>query len=424
MTAISLLLIVALSALLFGTVETWSMAFIGALTVIAFLSVVVRLKQFDIKTSNVKGVFYAMLALIAFITFQLIPLPLVLLDKIHPNIKELTTITPDAIPSFHSISVYPFATGIEFAKLLVYLMFFTIPVIGIDKKDGIYTIIKGLALFGFLLSLFGIIQHAAWNGKIFWFRELTQGGTPFGPFVNRNHFAGFIGMIIPLTLGLALTSKTTDKKILFIFFCVVMSIALFFSLSRAGIISFFVGIVVFSIFLYGNFSKKRLIPVFLFLLVLGLYLLFLGISPIIERFAGTDITTEQRLFGWHGTLLAFKEYPIFGSGLGTFRYVFKIYQPEGNYSYWDHAHNDYLELLLEVGFIGIGICAVFLFFIAKAIIVKDWKQEDVYLNAGFISSIATMMVHSFFDFNMHIPSNAILLFLILGSAVSMARIIK
>src|SRR5260370_2890418 len=55
-------------------------------------------------------------------------------------------------------------------------------------------------IFGFLISIFGILQHLTFNGKLYWFREMLYGGIPFGPYVNRNHFAGFVELILPLAL--------------------------------------------------------------------------------------------------------------------------------------------------------------------------------------------------------------------------------
>src|SRR5260370_23873626 len=55
-------------------------------------------------------------------------------------------------------------------------------------------------IFGFLICIFGILQHLTFNGKLYWIREMHYGGIPFGPYVNRNHFAGFVELILPLAL--------------------------------------------------------------------------------------------------------------------------------------------------------------------------------------------------------------------------------
>jgi len=415
----SLIFIIILSTLLFGSVETWSIAVVGVLIALTFLFFIVRLKSFHIGSPVLKGLLFTMIGLSLYPVFQLIPLPFSIVSTASPEIKEIVTLSPHAIPLSHSISIYPFATETAFSRLLAYLMVFSIAVFGIQNRERLYRMLKVLAVFGFIVAVFGIIQHTAGNGKIYWFRELTHGGSPFGPFVNRNHFAGFIGMIIPLSLGVGLMTRSLEKKVMYTFFSITMTIALFFSLSRGGIVSFFSGIMVFIFVVFGKtYSVRRLVPVFLFILILASYILYLGITPIIDRFLQTDVSNEQRLLAWQGLLSALKDYPIFGSGLGTFQYIFKIYKPDGLYLYWDHAHNDYLELLLEVGIVGIIIIAIFFFFELKALFKTPWEDKETYLRAAFLSSITTIAVHSVVDFNLQIPSNAITFFLILGMAVS------
>ena len=418
----SLIFVVILATLLFGSVETWSIAVVGVLIALTFLFFIVRIKSLHIEPPVLKGLLFAMIGLSLYIVFQLIPLPFSIVTKASPEMKEIISLFPHTIPVSHSISIYPFATETAFSRLLAYLMVFSMAVFGIQDRERLYRMLKVLAVFGFLLAVFGIIQHTTGNGKIYWFRELTHGGSPFGPFVNRNHFAGFIGMVIPLSLGVGLMSRSLEKKIMYAFFSITMTVALFFSLSRGGIVSFFAGIMVFAFVVFGKtYSVRRLVPVFLFIIILASYLLYLGIAPIIDRFSQTDVSNEQRLLAWQGVLSALKDYPVFGSGLGTFQYIFKIYKPDGLYLYWDHAHNDYLELLLEIGIVGTIIVAIFFFFELKTILKTPWEGKEIYLHAAFLSSITTIAVQSVVDFNLQIPSNAIAIFLILGMAASLSR---
>ncbi len=419
----SLLLIVILSTLLFGSVETWSIAIVGIMTALTFMFFIMRVKSFHAESPVLKGLVLAMIGLSVYPLLQLVPLPFSIISKASPAMKEIVTLPPNIMPASHSISIYPFATETALSYLFAYLMVFSVAVFGIPNSRRLYRMLKVLAFFGFMVAIFGIIQHSTGNGKIYWFRELTHGGSPFGPFVNRNHFAGFVGMIIPLSLGIGLMSRSLEKKVMYVFFSIAMAIALFFSLSRGGIVSFFAGMMVFVFVVLGKtYSVRKLVPVFLFILVLATYLLYLGITPVIDRFLQTEVSNEQRLLAWQGALSAFKDYPIFGSGLGTFQHIFKIYKPEGLYRLWEHAHNDYLELLLEVGIAGSLIIAIFFFFQLNAIFKTPVKGKEIYLHAAFISSITTIAVHSIVDFNLHIPSNAILFFLISGIAVCFSRL--
>ena len=418
----SLVFIIILSTLLFGAVEKWSIAVVGVVTALSFIYFSCRVKKDVFRYDGAARILISMLALLAYSLFQLIPFPISILDLVHHKLKDLLMLSPGITRGFHSISIYPFATETAVADLVMCSMVFTIAAFGLQGENHVRRTIQCLVVFGFVLGIFGIIQQATWNGKIYWFRELTVGGVPYGPFVNRNHFAGFIGMIIPLSLGIAFTERTMEKKVLFGFLGVVMATALFFSLSRGGITSFFAAMLLFSLFaVTRDRSKRKLVPVLFFIIIVAAYLLYLGISPIVERFTHADISNEQRLTAWKGTWDAFRDYPILGTGLGTFQYIFKAYQPEGLSLYWDHAHNDYLEALLELGIIGALFVVFFFFSVFKVLFNKEWEGQETYLGAAFSASIAAIAVHSIFDFNLHILSNALLFSLILGMAVRMSR---
>jgi O-antigen ligase len=435
-----LLTIVVTSTLLFGAVEPWSIAIVGILTALMFCLFVLSFPGFTPEDRSSRRIAFACFLLFAYGLFQLIPLPVSFLKLLHPPLAEILalpaissdssvsattaySLLPTVLPVFHSVSLYPFVTELGLAKITIYLMVFAIAAFGFDDREDIYFVLKVLAIFCFIVGVFAIIQKGLWNGKIYWFRELTQGGIPFGPFVNRNHFAGWIGMVVPLSLGIGLMSRRGDKRIRYSFLGLIMAVALFFSLSRGGIISFLVGMGVFAFIAFRNtLSKRRLFPLFLFVLVLAGYLVYLGVSPIIERFAGTEPSNEQRLVVWVASLAAAKGFPVLGSGVGTYQYLFKMYQPESVQLFYDHAHNDYIEFLIETGVIGLALAALFAYLIFKTIRSADWTRREAYLKAGFYASIVSMAVHSFFDFNLHIPSNAILFSLILGLAVSLSRL--
>src|SRR5690348_10195942 len=94
---------------------------------------------------------------------------------------------------------------------------------------------------GFVISVFGILQHLTFNGKLYWFRELTYGGIPFGPYVNRNHFAGLMELLIPLALVPLVLGKVRRERLVVVALCAIMPVTgLFLSASRGGIVSFFV----------------------------------------------------------------------------------------------------------------------------------------------------------------------------------------
>ena len=423
LTGTGLVIIAAVSALLFGSVEYWTAALVGALTAGLFT---VNVFNAGMKADVPREVFYAAAALAAYPVFQMVPLPALALTFLQPRTAFLSGLDPGAVPAFHSITLYFFPTEMALARLIVYLMIFFMAALLPKQGGSVYGVLKALSGLGFVLALFGIIQHAAGNGKLYWLRPLSHGGAPFGPFVDRDHFAGYINMLIPLSLAVSLVSRKTGEKMLFAFFSLIMAFSVFLTLSRGGVISFILGLSVFPVVLLARGSKIKsskwhFVVLSVFAISLVSFILYAGISPLIERFSAGGISDEQRFLAWKGTLAAFRDFPAFGTGLGTFQYVFTLYHPPGLHHFWDHAHNDYLELLLEEGAVGVLTGAFFIFTVLRLAFKRTGEGRRAYLQAGFASSLVTIGVHSLVDFNLHIPSNALLFFMVLGLALAAGK---
>jgi O-antigen ligase len=329
----------------------------------------------------------------------------------------------EEIPTLHAVSIYPFASEMELSRLTIYFMIFLMTALGPRTHQQVHSLVRMLAIFGFVLALFAVTQKALWNGKLYWFRELTHGGSPLGPFVNRNHFAGWMCMVAPLSFGIGFLTRSTGRKIRYIFFAVVMAITIFFSLSRGGIISFLVGAATLMLVAgWSTPSRKALVPILISVTALFVYLIYIGIGPIIQRFAQSGISSHERLSVWSAAVTAFRDFPFFGTGLGTFQHIFPMYKPDGIMMFYQHAHNDYIEILLEFGIVGTLLVLLFLGLACKRILDTRWRGRERYLKAAFVASLTSVTVFSIFDFNLHVPSNAILLSFILGLAVAMSRL--
>ena len=425
-----LLATVVVPTLLFGAVEPWALVITGILVATTFVVFAWHLEGHALR--DAKPLLFCASALVAYGLFQLTPLPLSIIGWLHSSLAQLISLPAAAasdgsglaiqVPAVHSISVYPFATEMELSRLAMYLMVFLAASFGIQSREEIYRMVRILAIFGFAVALFALAQKALWNDKLYWFREISGRGNPFGPFVNKNHFAGWMAMVAPLAFSVLLLSRSHDRRILYGFFALVMSITIFFSLSRSGIVSFFAGALTLGcITFWTTPSRKRLLPVFVFLGALLAHLLYLGVNPIIQRFTQADLTQNERFTVWQASITAFRDFPIFGAGLGTYQYVFPAYKPLGIRMFYQHAHNDYVELLVELGAIGVALLVLLLFTAGQTILRGEWDERESYLKAGFVASLVSMAVFSIFDFNLHIPSNAILFSLIAGMAVAFNR---
>ncbi|MDP2156520.1 MAG: O-antigen ligase family protein [Nitrospirota bacterium] len=414
--------IIVLAALLFGAVEVWSSVAIMTLVFGAglFWSITHGRQKEDMPDNTGKLLFVALI-FCAYIGLQLLPLPAAVVSFISPATARTRDFYSISGMKFMPLSFDPYKTVGELLRVAAFFTVFFISSIIFRDREKLTKMLIMLTVFGFCLAVFAIVQKATWNDKIYWFRELTAGGTPFGPFVNRNHFAGFIGMLVPLGLGYTLTRESREKFIFFGFLTVIMTLSLFFSLSRGGIVSFFASMALFSMLVViTRVQTRKIWAIAAFLVAVAGYLVYLGIDPVIDRFYETDITKEQRIIVWQSTFTAFKDFWLTGSGLGTFIDMFHLYSPASVQSIYDHAHNDYLEYMLETGTIGMALLLTFVGILLHSLAKADFQGKSGMIRIAVISSVFSMMMHSIFDFNLHILSNMLLLAVVLGMVSSLS----
>src|SRR5580700_5807912 len=141
--------------------------------------------------------------------------------------------------------------------------------------------------FGFLVSIFGILQHLTFNGKLYWFREMRYGGIPFGPYANRNHFAGFAELLLPLALVPLVLGKVRRERWAVVGFIAVVPIdALFLSVSRGGIVSFAVELGLLALVMIRRRTMgKHLLSTGAILLAALLMVFWLGVGQLLQRFS-------------------------------------------------------------------------------------------------------------------------------------------
>ena len=273
--------------------------------------------------------------------------------------------------------------------------------------------------FGFLVSLFGILQHLTFSGKLYWFREMRYGGIPFGPYANRNHFAGFAELIIPLALVPLILGRVRRERWPVVgLFTVVPVGALLLSASRGGIVSLAVELLLLmSVIFIRKSLGKHILGAGAVLLAALLLVSWLGASEILQRFStlqSLEATASKRASMRGDTWKIFLDHAVIGTGLGTIQVAYPPYETLYDGKIVNHSHNDYLEALAETGALG-GVCC--LWFLA-VLLIEGWKRsrnlEKSFATAlqlsGWIACCG-LLVHSFADFNLHIPANALLFFL-------------
>lgn len=412
-----------ISVLLFGSVEMWSATAVQFLVLTLGLIWILKREYRRYQAQvQIKLLLLTILGFICYGAFQTVPLPSSVLKLISPRSFQMQSFYSLDAKSAMPISFNVYGTLYETIRSVAFLTVFAISGACFAKRDKLIETLKALSIFGFSLAIFALVQHATWHKGIYWFRELTMGGVPFGPFVNRNHFAGLMGMLVPLGLGLAITQQEKGKKLLFGFMTVIMAVSLFFSLSRGGITSFFAGMSLFALLMLQRNRESRKVWIIAFFIAVVLsYVIYLGIDPIIERFYKTDVSGEERLLVWSSTWNAIKDFWPTGSGLGSFLNIFHLYSPlsvQGGI--YDHAHNDYLEFLLETGLPGAFFLLAFLSLMIYTVTRNRLQGSNDVLRTAALSAAFTMMVHSFFDFNLHILSNMLVFACVLGMVAGLS----
>jgi O-antigen ligase len=276
-----------------------------------------------------------------------------------------------------------------------------------------------IMFFGFLVAIFGILQHLTFNGKLYWFREMRFGGIPFGPYVNRNHFAGFAELVIPTALvPLVLGKVRRERRFAVVVFALLPIVALFLAASRGGIVSFAAEIGVLALLLALRRAGGRHVLAGGVVLLLAFMLVsWLGVRQILERFSSMqslEVTGGKRASMRHDSWRIFRDHPWTGTGLGTLPIIFPAYESQYDAKFVNHAHNDYLEMLADTGLVGALCCASFLgllfFSSLRHLLVSD-KSFAAALHLSGLVACCGFLVHSLVDFNLHMPGNALLFFL-------------
>jgi O-antigen ligase len=320
----------------------------------------------------------------------------------------------------------PYGTRIELQLLTALTLLLFLATQAFRTTDDWRFFVWFIMWLGFLAAIFGILQHLTFNGKLYWLREMTYGGIPFGPYVNRNHFAGFAELVIPVALVPLVLGKVRRERWLAVGLLALFPIgALFLSASRGGIISFAAELGVLTLLLVLRRTGGRHVLAGAVVLLCAFMLIsWLGVRQILERFASMqslEVSVGKRASMRADTWHIFRQHPWTGTGLGTLQTVFPAYETLYDAKVVNHSHNDYLEALAETGVVGAACCAWFLgalfFHSLRRLLLQD-KSFSAALHLSGLVACTGFLVHSLVDFNLHIPGNALLFFLMANLATA------
>jgi O-antigen ligase len=316
-------------------------------------------------------------------------------------------------------TAYAFLTRLELLRLCAYFVICFLALQVFKERSDFTFLAWFLILFCFAVSLLGIVQHFTSPNEIYWLPSLSLQTDSFGPFVNRNHFAGFVELTLPV--GLALMAFRGIPPELFPLAGVLTIVplgALVLAASRGGIMGFAFEVCVLALLARRKRSSEepRMAALVMVALAALALIAWIGAGRAIQRFsiAKQDVSLSRRFSMIKGGFRMFLAHPLKGSGLGTLVAVYPRYETVYDGHVVDHVHNDYVEVLAETGIAG-GLCGLaFLWLLyreARKGLNADRSRFGTGLRAGAIVAVSGLLLHSCIDFNLHIPSNAMLFLL-------------
>lgn len=441
------------SPLAFGTVETWSYLVMESAICVSALLLVFSAKNAPFYRAPGLA---ALMAVNAFLLFQLLPLPPAVVKLISPGAygfhQNAALLTGEA--TWMTLTIYPRATLVELLRFSAYTVFYVAAVQFFTNSELLKKTVAVIAGFAAVLSLITIIEFVTRSlnyplphDKIFWLRELTHGGTPVGPYVNRNHYAGLMAMVFPLVLAtflayrplvstISFKRKIADflnqKRVNSHFFygtaAILIGTSVLLSLSRGGIISLALSMIIFSALLIFRVKRKKAGFFIGFIVVIVLVLTgSSGWDAIYQRFetlrAPSGEINLNRFVYWKDSLDIIGDFTLAGTGTGTFEKIYPLYRTNPGEQVLEHAHNDYLEFLSTGGIVLPALMGWFLFsvvFYAARAFAKRREWYCLMLFTGCATSISAILLHSLVDFNMQVGANGLYFFLVLALAASSA----
>ncbi len=461
-----------LSPLLFGSVHTYAYTVIS----LGMLSATLLLMTKNV-TKNPKNHAYRFqcpstsltflfVSLLIFLIFQIIPLPAFIVEFLSPQVKivgekslpaSIAVIQDSQGKDGLALSPYYYPVRMSIMRLAIYGLFFLSLTQLLNSQKRIELAVFLILIIGSFEAMYGLIQTYSGSGYIWWYKKGTNLRDLTGTYINRNHFAGFMGMGLLLaasyaaaiaprgkkdktlyTYGGSVRHKVSrfisgqhrfNKRSLILFAGVVMGIGLIFSASRGGMIAAGGGMLCMGLLFVSrkDHRRKGFVLVILFV-VTSVYAVHIGVEYPVERFKTLYASLEQRAIYTEKTIDMFQDYRLSGIGVGNFQYAYPKYQAaEDTGTFIRYAHNDWAQYLAEAGIIGLCILLAGVSYFIYCTMRLWRKRRDpfaVCLGVAPLAAMATIAIHSYTDFNLHIPANSLILVAIMAigySAIHLER---
>lgn len=390
---------------------------------------------------------YFWLAFIIVSAIQIIPLPPSVVSLLSPSSFALFQ---EVGAKHYFISVDPGQSMVSFIKLLSYFCLFICVIALVNSEKRIRLLLMTIVAAGTFQALYGVLEIllGASTSLVF---ELDVGDVATGSFVYKNHFANFLLLCLAAGIGLLVASLEKSQsgsrkelvrgiintllssKVVIRICIAVMVIGLVMSRSRMGNTAFFVSVAVvgaIAFILIKNRSKGlTVLVVSMFIVDLFIVSAYFGLERVKERLAQTSLTEETRDEIVHDAYPIIADFPLLGSGGGSFYSTFPSYRQSEVNAFYDHLHNDYLQFIIEYGIVGsLILFTLSIFCIYKSMRAMRMRRNSIFKGSGFACLVVFMGmgIHMLVDFPLQAYANAsyLVVFLALSMIINSLKLNK
>lgn len=329
----------------------------------------------------------------------------------------------------HSLS--PYGTSHYLLKSLSFACLFLLTCALVNSARRLKLVLFTFFISGLFQAAYGSFMTLTGIEKIFFLEKYAYIGKATGTFINRNHFANYLVMCIAAGTALLLMDISKEKsagfkdsiikllrfimspKMLLRLGLAIIVIGIVLSQSRMGNTSFFISLTLAGL-LWMIFTKrvnKKALTLIASFIIIDLLIVgnWFGFEEVQQRLESTSAATETRDEVIRDTWIYIKDHPIFGTGGGSYKDVYPSYKGIDVNGYYQHAHNDYLQILGEYGVIGATMFALLVLLSLRfAFMSLKRHEEPLFQATGFavLMTIFALLMHSLVDFNLQIMANA------------------
>jgi O-antigen ligase len=339
-----------------------------------------------------------------------------------------------------TLSVDPDAGRISLLKTIAYLGVFFLILNLANRRSRVTTLARVLVYVAVVNAIYGVLMHLTGSNDDWFGTRIAHSEQASGTYANRNHFAAFLYMALALGIGLLIAGLSdrkaetwknfvkhtiewilSPKMLLRLSLCILV-IALTTTHSRMGNTAFFSSLIIAGVLgiVLSRRATRNTVLLLASLIAIDLFIVgsWFGVEKLAQRLEQTtQQDVQEREEPARYTIPLIKDYPVFGSGPGSFYVTFPRYRPPSVTLFYEYAHNDYAQFAAESGLLGFGLMGLFVLMTLFVALKAQWQRRDPLMRGmsfACVMGTIAILIQAWVEFNLQIPANVCLFMVLLA----------